>query len=238
MSSARSRRGGGERWQVKGSNSYHHERHTKQPVWRPSCSVSSASTATLPSASLSRSSSFQSTRASSIGGEDVIVKHRLHSGSFEALQLQEAEQTAGALNKEGGTISEAVVSNIAKPCTDCRVDTAPRQQGEIQQGSMVQEKIGCLTLAHVEAYAAGGDSRCSSALSYLHKVSAERRATATWAMMHRMATLKGFDQYLDPATGFSVFTTTCLKTRPCCNLGCRHCPHGGTKLKGIPIEDW
>ena len=34
------------------------------------------------------------------------------------------------------------------------------------------------------------------------------------------------DTYIDPATGYSVFTQAYLKRRPCCGNGCRHCPWG------------
>ena len=44
--------------------------------------------------------------------------------------------------------------------------------------------------------------------------------------MHRHAVLKSKDTYIDPASGYSVFTQVYLKRRPCCGNGCRHCPHG------------
>ena len=34
------------------------------------------------------------------------------------------------------------------------------------------------------------------------------------------------DTYIDPDTGYSVFTSAYLKRRPCCGNGCRHCPWG------------
>ena len=34
------------------------------------------------------------------------------------------------------------------------------------------------------------------------------------------------DTYIDPDTGYSVFTQAYLKRRPCCGNGCRHCPWG------------
>ena len=34
------------------------------------------------------------------------------------------------------------------------------------------------------------------------------------------------DTYLDPDTGYSVFTQAYLKRRPCCGNACRHCPWG------------
>ena len=34
------------------------------------------------------------------------------------------------------------------------------------------------------------------------------------------------DTYVDPDTGYSVFTQAYLRRRPCCGNGCRHCPWG------------
>jgi cobyrinic acid a,c-diamide synthase len=44
--------------------------------------------------------------------------------------------------------------------------------------------------------------------------------------MHRHAVSKGKDTYIDPASGYSVFTQLYLKRRSCCGNGCRHCPYG------------
>ena len=49
---------------------------------------------------------------------------------------------------------------------------------------------------------------------------------ATVSLLHRVACERGYEQYVDPATGYSVFTALQLKTRPCCGHGCRHCPYG------------
>ena len=38
-------------------------------------------------------------------------------------------------------------------------------------------------------------------------------------------------RYVDPDTGYSVFTAACLKRRPCCGNGCRHCPWGHKNVK-------
>ena len=38
------------------------------------------------------------------------------------------------------------------------------------------------------------------------------------------------DMYIDPATGYSVFTEAHLKRKPCCGNGCRHCPWGLSTL--------
>ena len=44
--------------------------------------------------------------------------------------------------------------------------------------------------------------------------------------LHRKAVTLGRDTYIDPPTGYSVFTSLYLRRRPCCGNGCRHCPHG------------
>jgi hypothetical protein len=44
--------------------------------------------------------------------------------------------------------------------------------------------------------------------------------------LHRHAVKRGLDTYLDPKTGYSVFTSLYLKRRDCCGNKCRHCPHG------------
>lgn len=42
---------------------------------------------------------------------------------------------------------------------------------------------------------------------------------------HARATAEGKDTYVDPTTGFDVFTAAYLLRRGvCCGSGCRHCP--------------
>ncbi|MEM7679372.1 MAG: DUF5522 domain-containing protein, partial [Myxococcota bacterium] len=42
---------------------------------------------------------------------------------------------------------------------------------------------------------------------------------------HEVACAEGKTHYLDPETGYSVFTEIGLKQRgKCCGCGCRHCP--------------
>jgi len=43
---------------------------------------------------------------------------------------------------------------------------------------------------------------------------------------HALSLNPARDTYIDPATGYSVFTQAYLKRRPCCGNGCRHCPYG------------
>ena len=43
---------------------------------------------------------------------------------------------------------------------------------------------------------------------------------------HARALAAGEDGYLDPATGYRVFTSAYLGDRgTCCDRGCRHCPY-------------
>jgi hypothetical protein len=46
------------------------------------------------------------------------------------------------------------------------------------------------------------------------------------AAVHAKAMADGEDGYLDPTTGFVVFTADFLERRGfCCGNGCRHCPY-------------
>jgi hypothetical protein len=43
---------------------------------------------------------------------------------------------------------------------------------------------------------------------------------------HDRAVAAGSETYVDPATGFEVFTSATLLARgSCCDSGCRHCPY-------------
>ena len=45
--------------------------------------------------------------------------------------------------------------------------------------------------------------------------------------LHREACTAGRDTYIDPATGYQVFTEHAHRKRgKCCGSGCRHCPFG------------
>lgn len=51
------------------------------------------------------------------------------------------------------------------------------------------------------------------------------RAQARYSLLHREACSRGYAQYVDPATGYNVFTALRLQERPCCGNRCRHCPY-------------
>ena len=65
-------------------------------------------------------------------------------------------------------------------------------------------------------------------LADAERAAAERSALplALAKALHRKAVTLGRDTYIDPPTGYSVFTSLYLRRRPCCGNGCRHCPHG------------
>jgi Family of unknown function (DUF5522) len=42
---------------------------------------------------------------------------------------------------------------------------------------------------------------------------------------HREAMARGDSGYIDPISGYFVFTAAYLAERACCDCGCRHCPY-------------
>jgi len=42
---------------------------------------------------------------------------------------------------------------------------------------------------------------------------------------HHDAMERGDSGYLDPVSGYFVFTAAYLAARDCCDCGCRHCPY-------------
>lgn len=51
-------------------------------------------------------------------------------------------------------------------------------------------------------------------------------------LLHKEAVARELDTYIDPATGYEVFTAHHLKTRECCGSSCRHCPWGHRNVPG------
>lgn len=55
---------------------------------------------------------------------------------------------------------------------------------------------------------------------------------ASFWELHEAACARGDHTYLDPQTGFMVFTQVGLQERgKCCGAGCRHCPYGHESVK-------
>ncbi len=52
---------------------------------------------------------------------------------------------------------------------------------------------------------------------------------------HDAAVRRGDDQYVDPRSGYLVFTSDALARRgSCCGSGCRHCPFGSPDEPAAP----
>lgn len=62
--------------------------------------------------------------------------------------------------------------------------------------------------------------------------------------LHAAACAAGAETYVDPSTGYRVFTAVALEQRErCCGCGCRHCPFGheeveSTLRQGLDREPW
>jgi hypothetical protein len=59
-------------------------------------------------------------------------------------------------------------------------------------------------------------------------------------VLHARAAAEGKDTYVDPKTGYEVFTTPYLLRRGiCCGSGCRHCPfdHENVEPAGRASEE-
>jgi len=62
---------------------------------------------------------------------------------------------------------------------------------------------------------------------------------ALYKTLHRQCVAKKRDTYIDPASGYSVFTQCYLKRRPCCGNACRHCPHAHVNVPKKNMNlDW
>ncbi|CAH1271018.1 C1orf53 [Branchiostoma lanceolatum] len=54
---------------------------------------------------------------------------------------------------------------------------------------------------------------------------------------HQKACGDGQDTYVDPATGYTVFTRLAhLRRGTCCGSACRHCPYGQTRVKNAALK--
>ena len=49
--------------------------------------------------------------------------------------------------------------------------------------------------------------------------------------LHQQATLDHSNTYIDPLSGYKVFTSAALSRRKCCGNACRHCPYQYTAVK-------
>lgn len=57
----------------------------------------------------------------------------------------------------------------------------------------------------------------------------------SWLILHERACRAGEEFYVDPGTGWRVFTEVGLRRRgSCCGSGCRHCPYAH---EAVPVEE-
>ena len=66
----------------------------------------------------------------------------------------------------------------------------------------------------------------------LAKAKRSKLPGATYKALHRHAVANNRDTYIDPASGYSVFSQVYLKRKPCCGNACRHCPYGHINVPG------
>ncbi|CAK4072264.1 unnamed protein product [Aphanomyces euteiches] len=78
-----------------------------------------------------------------------------------------------------------------------------------------------LTWADIEA-----DEEFADEVDEINEVEDEEQPGERYRLLHRVACERGYRQYVDPASGYTVFTALFLKERPCCGYRCRHCPWG------------
>ncbi|MDY7097761.1 MAG: DUF5522 domain-containing protein [Pseudomonadota bacterium] len=58
-------------------------------------------------------------------------------------------------------------------------------------------------------------------------------AKPAWEELHEQACQSGEQTYIDPDTGYVVFTQLAhLKRGKCCGSACRHCPYGHRNVPG------
>ena len=59
----------------------------------------------------------------------------------------------------------------------------------------------------------------------------------SWRANHRAAVRDGAEHYLDPDTGYRVFTELHHRARGiCCGMGCRHCPYQHARVPAARRE--
>ena len=85
-----------------------------------------------------------------------------------------------------------------------------------------------LTLADLEK-----DETMANELSEIEDMDFEDQASERYRLLHRVACKRGYLQYIDPTSGYTVFTKLFLERRACCGYRCRHCPWGH---KNVPKD--
>jgi len=161
-------------------------------------------------------------RASGYSGPQV-----LSPPLFEELE-QELLDLAQSLEQGAGTLAYSPSPDGDYHCPDRSSNAV-----DVSRIEMPWDPTRPISMDEVKERAAAGDDVASKALLNIQRLAPEKQHAASWAMLHRIALQQGRNDYVDPATGFTVFTSAFLKQRKCCGFTCRHCPH----LKKL-AADW
>ncbi|EQC40849.1 hypothetical protein SDRG_01916 [Saprolegnia diclina VS20] len=70
------------------------------------------------------------------------------------------------------------------------------------------------------------DPSMADDLAEIDEVELDEQPSERYRLLHKVACDRGYLQYVDPASGYTVFTAIFLKKRACCGYKCRHCPWG------------
>ncbi|OQR91776.1 hypothetical protein ACHHYP_04373 [Achlya hypogyna] len=84
------------------------------------------------------------------------------------------------------------------------------------------------------------DVTLAEELAEIDEMEVDEQDGERYRLLHRVACDRGYLQYVDPASGYTVFTSLFLKKRACCGFKCRHCPWGHKnvgKQKTEPMAD-
>ncbi len=74
-------------------------------------------------------------------------------------------------------------------------------------------------------------------LSFFVRVVGDNPRVDEIEVLHAGAIAEGRDTYVDPKTGYDVFTSAYLfRIGICCGSGCRHCPYGHENVE--PAKRW
>lgn len=145
-----------------------------------------------------------------VGGGPILAVWGGFDG--EATVSEDATLFLGDVEKEGGTpavTAPDVPAPAVVPVMSCTVNDDATSR-HLQERWAAEVPVTADDLPAAE----------------LSKAQKSRLPGAIWKALHRFAVAKGRDTYIDPSSGYSVFTQVYLKRRQCCGNGCRHCPFG------------
>lgn len=172
-------------------------------------------------------------------GVDPVIMDLLRASGYSGPQalsapmFEELEQELAAL----ASPAETPLTLAAECCTgldeELHRSEACSSSVESVRTELPWDANTPISMDEVKARVERGDDVATKAMLNIQRLAAEKQPAAKWVMLHRIALQQGRNQYVDPSTGFTVFTSAFLKQRRCCGFTCRHCPH----LKKL-AADW